>query len=258
LCALTAACSLDDRKVAVVSAGGRGAGASSGAGGAGGEPAAGGGGEAGAGTRPLCTGIPAEQALITDFSDAFEAEDEEHNPGIRFGFPSHRDGGVSFVWGFAGLDLPHVSLAGAGNPAEQAMRVVATPGDPLSEEYSGVVFGIGWLGCVDATDYTGVAFTLKGTLGTCSLFPGLNIGENTQAKLNEDGSCEFGDFCGPVRSGLIEAEGTQEIPFEDFAGGYPRDTIDPARILGFNWFLAVPLEGTPCDADFTVDDVRFF
>jgi len=259
LCAVTAACSLDDRPVAFVAAGGRDAGASSGAGGAGGEPAAGGGGEAGAGAHPLCTGIPAEQALITDFSDALEVqEDDEGNPGVGFGFPLHRYGGISFVWALTGLDLPRVSLAGAGDADERAMRVVAQPRNPLSQEYASVGFGLGWFGCVDATEYAGVAFTLKGTLGTCQLYTGLNGAQTTRVELNEDGSCELADFCFPPSSGPIETEGTYEIPFEDIRGGNPRDAIDPARILGFNWGLSVPLEGTPCDADFTVDDVRFF
>jgi hypothetical protein len=138
------------------------------------------------------------------------------------------------------------------------MRIVAQPRAPLSQEFAGLGFGLGWFGCADATEYAGVAFTLEGTLGTCQLFPGLNIGQTTRADLNEDGSCELGAFCLAPSAGLIDTEGTHEIPFEDMHGGNPRDTVDPARILGFNWFLAVPFEGTPCDADFTIDDVRFF
>jgi hypothetical protein len=262
LLAAAAACSIDDRVVTFDPDAGSGAEAGSEAGGAGGESGNGAGGEA-ANCRAdvpateLCVPTPPESALITDFSDAMPILDDECNPGVSFAVDSVPGGGQSYVYDSFELALPEASLKGE-EPGERALHIVATPGVPVSADQSVIGFGLGWLGCVDASAYEGVTFTLRGTMGTCVMLPGIMISQNTIVRLNAAGSCLYEMRCAPPRSAPITAEGTYRLRFADFSGGFPLDGVDTARILGLNLLLFVPLEGPPCQIDLVLDDVGFF
>jgi hypothetical protein len=264
-CALGAlcACSIDDRHVTFAAAGGARAHAAGTAGmGGGGDSDAGDGGVGakGDGGAPpaLCTGVPPESALVTDFSDAEGITDDEGNPGLAFSVASFDSGGQTFVYALFGLALPQASLAG-DEPGTRALRIVAVPEIALGDPSPAVGFGLGWLACLDASAYEGFSFTLRGTLGGCSLMPGVQISQNTNVDLNVAASCELETRCAPPRSAPITAEGIYRVRFSDMTGGSPLDGVDASTIVGFNWLLLLPAEGEQrCQADFTLDDVAFF
>ncbi len=251
----TAACSIDDRSVIVAGASGDTADGGAGAGGESGGAGIGSGGE-GAPVM-LCTGVPLVTYVITDFSDAVENIDDEQKPGVGFDFQDLPQGGESFTYYLFGLDPPLLSLSNRGGNKE--LHVVANPLRPISSNISIVGLGLGWLRCYDATGYRGISFRLEGSLGTCTLSVGAQIAENTIVRLNSASACEREADCyAPQSPSLPSTEGTHEVAFADMANGSPMPDVDATRIVGVNFQLHVPVEGPPCEADFTLDDVAFY
>ena len=206
-----------------------------------------------------CTPIPVARDLITDFSDAHPAvlgtmPDIEFDvqPGIVGGTFTYPQGG--------GLPPPSLSIEPRG--ADQALRVTARPGTPINSQAAGLGFGIGWGAtdgqCLDATGYSGVRFTIEGTLGTCQLLVGVNFSRDLDVRLNSAGTCPPGNPCyGPTTGILTPNTGTLEARFADMSGGSPVDRVDATTLDGVLWTLIAPLDGS-CVASFTIDDVVFF
>jgi hypothetical protein len=262
--ALAVGCSLDDRAVAVVAAGGAtGATSSAGGAGRGAGGADGGAGAAGDGERPdgCATRLVAE-ALITDFSDAVPISDDEMNPGLGFEVQGTVGGGQSFVYSSSGLGLPAVSLATTND--ERALRFTAMPGAVVSTDYTYFVgFGLGWSAiardCLDASGFRGLTFSAAGSIGSCLLIVGMQTSSNVRAELNAAGSCQLVTGCAPPQSAPLDsALGVFEVPFSDMHGGRPHDAVDPTSVIGVNWFLLLPPDGPPCEVDLLIDDVAFF
>ena len=210
-------------------------------------------------TLAPCMAIPVVRDLITDFSDAHPAmlgnlTDIEFDvqPGMVGGTFTYPQGG--------GLPPPSLSMEPRG--ADQALRVMAKPGKPINSQAAGLGVGIGWGAtdgqCLDATGYSGVRFTIQGTLGTCQLLVGVNFSRDLDARLNAAGTCLSGSPCyGPATGILTPNTGTLEARFADMTGGSPVNRVDVTTLSGVIWALLAPLDGS-CDASFTIDDVRFF
>ena len=250
LVALVAAgCSIDTRTVIVGSAAGRG--------------------DAGQGDvaaetvqLPVCKGTPLKAALITDLSDAVPGTDSKGQPQIIFGLDPAGLGGGTFTYAAPFLNAPMLSLEPKGDG--QALRVLADPGVPVDggDAWFGFGFGLFYIegGCLDATGYAGVQFTIEGSLGTCQLRFGVSISEDDRGEDNpRGGSCALGAECYSPLSGplLPGADGIVMVPFAQISGGNPTKTVDATAITGVNWQLVAPLTGDPCVATFTVDDVSF-
>jgi hypothetical protein len=147
----------------------------------------------------------------------------------------------------------------------QALRVLASPGVPVDS--GDAWFGLGFFleyidsGCLDASEYGGVQFTIDGSLGTCQLRFGVSISEDDRVEDNPNGgSCALGAQCySPLSGALLPgADGIVMVPFAQISGGNPTKTVDATAITGVNWQLVAPVTGDPCVASFTVDDVSFF
>jgi hypothetical protein len=222
-----------------------------GAGGAGGTN----GGMGGAGGTPqpmVCSGTRPARALITDFSDAGVG-----TSGIFFGTAPNIGGGT-YSYAAPGLSAPVLSLgpAPAGSTG-QALDVVANPGlttDP-SNNWSG--FGLGFNMCVDASAYTGVQFTITGSLGNCAVTFSPVFSENNS--VHDDpafGSCTAAScYTGESRP---LAPGTDIVRFTDVIGGSPQTMVDPRALTGVQWQLNAPTDGVSvCSASFAITDITF-
>jgi len=243
-------CSIDSRAVSVGGAAGRG--------------------DAGQGDLaaetvqlPVCKGTPLKAALITDLSDAVPGTDSKGQPQITFGSVLAGLGGGTFTYAAPFLNAPTLSLEPKGDG--QALRVLASPGVPVDsgDAWLGFGFGLGYLdgGCLDASEYGGVQFTIDGSLGTCQLRFGVSISEDDKIEDNPGGgSCALGAQCySPLSGALLPgADGIVMVPFAQISGGSPTKTVDATAITGVNWQLVAPVTGDPCVASFTVDDVSFF
>jgi hypothetical protein len=254
---LAASCVVDDRTLMVAGAAGTSghadAGGPAGADGASDTP-----------PLPVCQGTPLTAALITDFSDAVAGHNAFGDPDIQFGSEPDQLGGGSFTYHAPFLTEPVLSLV--PTPDGQALAVMANPGVPhdSGNAWTGFGFGLGDAerNCLDASRYSGVQFTVAGSLGTCQLMFGVAFSEVQDVRLNPaTGSCSGGAACYPPLSAALvpDAAGIVKVPFASIIfNGMPTNTVDAKAIVGIQWQLMAPLTGTPCAASFTLDDVTFF
>lgn len=214
---------------------------------------------------PVCKGIPVNGALITDFSYATPGTDPNGKPGIVFGIGSDLLGG-SYTYSAPFLTAPQLSLEPRGDG--QALRVTAIPGVPVTSGNAWLGFGFG-IGipplalCLDASGYSGVQFTIEGSLGTCQLEFGVLFSEDDSIRDTPVGACapEVTACYTPLFGPLVPGPGgIVMVPFADMpiSAGSPTSTVDTKAITGIQWELIAPLSGDPCVASFTVDDVSFF
>jgi hypothetical protein len=223
-----------------------GAGGSTSAGGIGG---AGGSGGTGGAPPMVCSGTPPARALITDFSDAVVG-----TAGITFGTAPNL-GGATFTYAATGLTQPVLSLVPApGGSTGQALQV--TDGGPVGNggngNWSG--FGLGFDMCIDASAYTGVQFTITGTIGSCPLTFSPQFSEDNSVTDDPNfGSCVPGSTgCFPPASTPLIL-GPNTIDFSQVVGGAPDQTVDARALTGVQW----QLNGSSCGQNFTVTNVTF-
>jgi hypothetical protein len=150
------------------------------------------------------------------------------------------------------------------------MTVVMTPALSIKGTVAGYSgFGI-WLNqCVDASSYSGISFTIGGTLGTPATLM-LQAKTNTTTPISpttKHGACvaanpnnTYADCWDPVAMVTVPgAAATVTIKWTDFSGGKPSATVNPKEILGFQWSFnwAGGDAGVAYAADVTLDDLAF-
>jgi hypothetical protein len=180
------------------------------------------------GPPPLCAGVAPSTSRIT-------------GPGALATKP----------YGFAapGLSQPIVQPLPLVADALPGVQVTFAPENATG--WAG--FGLAFTGCVDATAYTGVRFTVAGDLGTCAL----NFGVvPTQQQATAFGGACTGECIPPYSAPL--PLGTSTVAFADLNGGYPEGPVDQARLQNVQWsFKLRDGSGPPCRAHLTVTDVAF-
>jgi hypothetical protein len=178
------------------------------------------------GPPPLCTGLAPATSRIT-------------GPGALAAKP----------YGYAapGLTEPLVQPLPSADGALPGVQVTFAPENATG--WAG--FGLAFAGCVDASAYTGVRFTVGGELGTCALSFGVVPTE--QQLVAFGGSCS-GECIPPASAPL--AVGTTTVSFSDMIGGAPDGPVDQARLQNVQWSLK-SMGGVPCRARVTVTDVAF-
>jgi len=162
-----------------------------------------------------------------------------------------RLGGVPFVFAAPNLQAPTVMQQGS---SLYASIDLGTSSDPAN---SYVGFGIPF-GCVDASAYTGVKFTVTGDLGTCSLRFGLVTSEDNSTAYAPSGTCAAPGPCVSPESAPIGL-GTTVVRFSELSGGIPMPGVDPRALNGVQWLLNVPTDpgAALCRATLQVSDVAF-
>jgi hypothetical protein len=124
--------------------------------------------------------------------------------------------------------------------------------------------------CVDASAFTGVRFSISGSLSGCTL----HYFTEDSVHLYDDGDPMshaqhgigrpggFASFTTSKAGQITPAPQTVRVPFADQSGGIPARPIIPAKITGFGLaFIVDPSTGAgapSCVADLTIDDVSFF
>ena len=124
--------------------------------------------------------------------------------------------------------------------------------------------------CVDATAFTGVQFSLSGSISGCTL----RYFTEDSVHLYDDGDPTSHSSHGIGRPGayppaavlmagqVTSMPQTLMVPFAAVSGGIPERPIDKASLTGLGWAIFVDAStggGTPsCVADLTIDDVRFY
>jgi hypothetical protein len=168
-------------------------------------------------------------------------------------------GGI-YTYAAPGLIAPSVTTLLNGDGTTQGLQVTASPGasnDPNSA-YAGLGMGFGNPGCVDASAYTGVQFTIAGDLGTCTLQLELVPSEDNSTQYSSLGACTEGAMCvGPFSLPL--GVGTTIVNLSDMTGGVPLATVDATTLNDIGWNLMVPTDGVtvPCVANFTITNISF-
>lgn len=226
----------------VTSGGAAGAGGAGGRGGtAGTASSAGAGGGAAPAPKPFaCGGLVPNQPLITRF-DGFMKD--------RWVSPGNLNGGV-YIY-------PEPLSVKDGEFLRFSDQVTT---------YAGI--GVWFSGCINASQFEGVKFTLSGTLPPGRALRMYAI-SNRNRDIDEDdgvGACAPSDpidtwpSCHPPGVVLpVTAEpSTLYVKWADFEDGLPSATTDGSDMLALQWSFDWNDSLAPYDAQLTIDDLSFF
>ena len=227
---------------------GHGTGGTTGAG-IGGTIGAGVGGAVGGGGQRGCTtantAMPGTNGLIADFAG-------DGGLGIEI------MGGISAYPGASSPSTPMAATTGGTLHITEN----ATPGS--APQYVGAV--LYFSGCVDASAFTGVSFSITGTLTGCTMQYSANDSEHgdmTGTDLKATGPS--GSYS-PQLTVPTPFAATVSVPFTGTgapANGSPATAIDPAKLIGLQWQFTIPAApdaGAPtnCVGDINIDNVMFY
>jgi hypothetical protein len=211
------------------------------------------------GEGTLCA--PAQQ-LITDFP-VFASADGGASTDPRFGSSGYLTGGLS--------------------PYPTSMTTDQSQGNwhisGTVKEYSG--FNTYFDNCdrVDASKFSGVSFTVSGTVpsamtfqvGTVDTTPTwtwMQTNGKTTAKQTDVGKCKpksdtqnqyYAPGCSAnTMTFTVTATPTKiSVPWTALAGGSPVAKVSPAEITSMQWIFPWVDKQTPYQVDFTIDDISF-
>jgi hypothetical protein len=228
--------------------------------GSGGSSATGGtGGGAGA-AGPACKGgvtTPPAADLITDFSDAVQADG---GTSITFGTSTTVQGGIATFQNPASTPGTAKLVGGALNYMA-TVSAAGTGGDAYP--YSGFAVYINGPACVDASQYTGVQFSISGDVGTCSLVFSFNDAEHGVETTSTTGETRAtgpsGSYSPQKAITVTSTAATVMVKFGDPTGGSPSTPVDPMNLTAVQFQLGNSSTSTaPCTGSITVDDIKFY
>jgi hypothetical protein len=163
------------------------------------------------------------------------------------------------VYAYGGPATPQYAFRGG------TFEIVENPSSTSATQYAGV--GITFADCIDASAFSGVSFSIGGSISGCAMSFAATISEDTYNDGTTDadprGVCTLGPSgCYSPKAdltGLTSAPQTLRFGWPAFIYGMPDQTSDPAKITGVEWSfeIAAGPSGT-CAADVTIDDVSFF
>jgi hypothetical protein len=130
--------------------------------------------------------------------------------------------------------------------------------DP-AHPFAGAGLSFTFPGCVDASAFTGIQFTITGNLGSCSIEASAVPSEDNATANGPFGACTastcFAPFSGPVSTG------TTTVRFADMSGGVPVATVDSSALNDVQWLVVAPTGDDggagSCAANFIISAVSF-
>lgn len=153
--------------------------------------------------------------------------------------------------------VPHFEFEDGG------LHVTAEVPATAEKQYPGIALGFN--GCVDASAFDGVEFSISGSFSGCSL-----------TFASGDAAHQDATTGAPIATGAPGAFQPQtliagrmdsseavplRVPFTQQTGGNPDSPIDASELIFMLWQLNVPTGGDdaePCLADLRIDDVKFY
>ena len=178
------------------------------------------------------------------------------------------DGGLDVAGGFfaypaGGRAAPTVSVAGG------ALHIVESAAFGAATQYVGG--GIYFDGCLDATAWSGVSFTISGSLSGCSMQYATGDVEHQDATIDSHfATGPAGAY--PPQSTIASSEVTAtpqtlSMPFTGSTlSGDPQTPLDKSELILVLWQFTVPA-GAPattdaapsgCVGDITIDNITFY
>ncbi len=149
--------------------------------------------------------------------------------------------------------------------ADEQLQMMASVG---GDDYVGV--GLSFGPCVDATDFDGIQVTVGGSIDEGGVFD-LQLQTDENYPINDSdgiGSCEFEEEDNKWNvctnnyfrlTGMTPEETiTYYIPWTEFDGGTPVDTLSPNQLRGLQFQAGCDVDKAPCEIDLQVHDVRFY
>jgi hypothetical protein len=184
--------------------------------------------------------------LISDFSDP--------DAGVNV------KGGQVLAWSAGSASAPTCSIAGG------SLHITLDRPEAATDQYLGVVVGVGGAGCIDAAAFTGVQFAISGSFSGCTLrFLANDDVHQDYTTGAPHAAGPAGSYAPQTTIAADQVTATPRIlklPFDGQWGGSPATPIDPARLILVGWQLDIDANAssTPgsCIADLTIDDVRFY
>lgn len=238
-----------------------------GAGGTGGSGGSGGGACMPASTIPLACGLDAgavdpSSPVLTDFNaggdagaDAGDAGpvDWNNNSG-KWGVPGNLTGSI---FGYRG---PNTTTTDWPTPTVMNGALVGA-GTVAAADYTGI--GMSFDECVNAPSFTGVTFTITGSLGGCKLaFQLQTLQEQATANNGLCNTCVDTCYLFPAMTLAVTPDATTPttvtVPFTSLENtGMPATAADfTTEMLGFQWQLTSP--GAACTGvTVAISDVAF-
>jgi hypothetical protein len=223
-----------------------GTGGSSASGGSGGHGGAGGaarmcGSAADAGG--MCQAAPCDGVIASDFSTPDAAE-------IMYGLTT---------WGPGPFIKPTYSTDGS------ALNVSTDVPPAAGPQYLGTTLYFN--SCLDASFYSGVQFTISGSITGCELVFGVNDIIHDDHASDSKGTCDAGSNCyAPnmvVAMPVTSSPTVMQIPWITAGGSVPNVPLNTSQLVGVQWQFNIaptPDGGTPenCTAQVQIKDVKFY
>jgi hypothetical protein len=118
--------------------------------------------------------------------------------------------------------------------------------------------------CINASTFTGLQFTVSGTMTGCTLQLSANYSENdNMASDPAKGSCSMPPAADcysnqKAVTGVSTTPSTVQVPWSGFTGGVPSGPTDSTQLTGVQWQLTIPAGTGTCAADISITDVKFY
>jgi hypothetical protein len=185
--------------------------------------------------------------------------------------------GTNGTWGtasdVAGGTFQYQATSEAGSDAVTA-NTSTTPGSVIltatvnAGEYTG--YGLYFKDCIDASQYSGIQFTMSGDLGGGTLVFQVQTNKNYPIDTNnKKGACggSWSSGCGNNQITASNITGTAapvQVRWGDMTGGQSNgvnNPVEPNELLGIQWQVNCtnpPDGGTSCPLNITIAEVKFF
>jgi len=198
-----------------------------------------GGGTAVTGCNAANTNTAPSDGLIADFASA--------------------DAGIEIMGGtttYGGTGAPTIAIAGG------ALNITENAAATAAAQYVGAVLYFN--NCVDASAFTGVQFTISGSMTGCAnLKYSTNYTGTDDVGSDSKGSCTLGNgkCYSPqkdVSTSITSTDTQVQVPWAT-TGGSPSGPVDPKTLTGVQWQFQIDAATTgTCVANLTIKDVKFY
>ena len=166
------------------------------------------------------------------------------------------DAGIEVVGGtttYGGTGAPSVAITGG------ALNITDNAAATTAAQYVGAVLFFN--NCVDASAYTGVQFTISGSITGCTMQYSTNYSGADDASTDPKGSCMLGNgkCYSPqkeITTSITSTDTQIQVPWAT-TGGAPVGPVDPKTLTGIQWQLTIGTTGT-CAANVTIKNVMFY